>query len=90
MTQSKEKIRKKVLEFTYTVIFEPAEEGGYVVHVPSLNNAVTQGDTLEEAHQWAKDLILSILSASIDHGRPIPREQGEIEGEKMTVQLAVL
>ena len=29
------KITKKVLE--YTVIFEPAEEGGYVARVPVLN-----------------------------------------------------
>jgi predicted RNase H-like HicB family nuclease len=41
--------------------FEPAEEGGYVVHVPALNGAATQGETLEEAREMAKDLIIGYL-----------------------------
>ena len=47
----------------YTVIFEPAEEGGYVVYVPALNGAATQGETLEEAREMAKDLIIGYLEA---------------------------
>jgi len=90
MARTKEKVRKEVLEYTYTAIFEPAEEGGYVVHVPALNGAVTQGETLQEARTWAKDLILSIIEASIETGRPIPREVEEIKGEKITVQFVVL
>ncbi len=36
-------------EYTYTAVFEPAEEGGYVVTFPSLRGCITQGDTLAEA-----------------------------------------
>jgi len=36
-------------EYNYTVLFEPAEEGGYVVKCPALPGLVTEGDTLEEA-----------------------------------------
>ncbi len=48
----------KVEERTYTVLFDPAEEGGYVVTVPALPGLVTQGDTLEEAREMAKDAIV--------------------------------
>ncbi len=33
----------------YTVVFEPAEEGGYVVTVPALPGCVTEGDTFERS-----------------------------------------
>ena len=44
-------------KYQYTVIFEPAEEGGYIVHVPALNGLTTEGDTLEEAKAMAMDAI---------------------------------
>ena len=34
-----------------TVIYEPAQEGGYVAYAPSLPGCNTQGDTLEEAEK---------------------------------------
>lgn len=37
---------KKILE--YTVIFEPADEGSYVAHVPALNDVSTQGKHLKK------------------------------------------
>ena len=47
-------------EYAYTVLFEPAEEGGYVVTFPALPGLVTEVDTLEEARAMAKDAIVSI------------------------------
>ena len=38
---------KKETIYIYTMIFEPAEEGGYIVHVPALPGCFTEGDTLE-------------------------------------------
>jgi antitoxin HicB len=61
--------------YRYTVIFEPAEEGGYVVHVPALNGAATQGETLEEAREMAKDLIAGYLEALAKDGVPAPVEE---------------
>lgn len=34
-----------------TVIYEPAQEGGYIAYAPSLPGCNTQGETLEEAEQ---------------------------------------
>ena len=35
--------------YKYTAIFEPADEGGYTVTVPSLPGCISEGDTFEEA-----------------------------------------
>jgi predicted RNase H-like HicB family nuclease len=34
---------------TFSVIYEPAEEGGFVASVPTLPGCFSQGDTFEEA-----------------------------------------
>ena len=77
------------MTYTYTVIFEPAEEGGYLAHVPTLD-ATTQGETLEEAREMAKDLIQGHLEALLKMGQPIPRETRRTKGgEPVTVNLTV-
>lgn len=55
-------------EYSYTVLFEPAEEGGFVVTCPALPGLVTEGDTLEEARAkrrvpWQKTPSEDILEA---------------------------
>ncbi len=65
---------KKVLK--YTAIFEPAEEGGYVVYVPSLPGCVTEGDSLEEAMEMVKDAILGYITSLRKHNEAIPEERG--------------
>ena len=45
----------------FTVLFEPAEEGGYVVSCPALPGLVTEGDTLVEARNMAADAIRCYL-----------------------------
>lgn len=61
-------------DLSYTVRFEPAEEGGYVVMVPALPGVVTDGDTLEEARARARDAIRCHLSALRNAGLPVPTE----------------
>lgn len=53
-------LTKKILE--YTAIFEPAEEGGYVVSVPAIPGCATQGETFEEAAVNIKDAIQGCLA----------------------------
>jgi len=65
---------KQVRELNYTVIFEPAEEGGYVARVPALEGCVTQGDTLEEARAMIKDAIEGYLAVLREEGEPIPED----------------
>jgi len=47
----------------YTVIIHQAEEGGYWVEVPSLAGCYSQGETIEETMENAKEAIESHLKA---------------------------
>ena len=76
-------LSKKVLE--YTVVFEPAEEGGYIASVPALPGCVTQGETFEDAVTMIKDAIEGYLSVLKDEGETIPQESKEIVITKVTV-----
>ena len=54
------KISKEILK--YTAIFEPAQEGGYVVSVPTLPGCISEGDTFEEAVEMIKDAMKGYLA----------------------------
>ena len=77
--------------YRYTVLFEPAEEGGYVVTCPSLPGLVTEGDTLEEARDMAADAIRGYLESLAKDGRPIPPEDSLPPGDiiKETIAVAI-
>lgn len=75
-------------EYRYTVIFEPAQEGGYVVTVPALPGLVTQGETLEEARAMVREAILGYLESLRNHGEEIPVEQGEPITEQVAVSVS--
>ena len=64
--------QETVSEYSYTVFFEPAAEGGYVVTCPALPGLVTEGDTLAEARRMARDAILAYLESLRKDGEPIP------------------
>jgi antitoxin HicB len=78
-------------QYRYTVLFEPAEEGGYVVTCPALPGLVTEGDTLEEARGMAADAIRGYLESLSKDGLPIPPEDPEPRGSiiKETVAVAI-
>jgi predicted RNase H-like HicB family nuclease len=69
--------------YRYTVIFEPAEEGGYCVFVPALNGLATQGETLEEAREMARDAIEGYLETLKDKGIDAPIEDLPTQGESI-------
>ena len=60
-------------EYRYTLLFEPAEEGGYVVTCPVLPGLVTEGDTLEEARAMAVDAIRGYIESLAKDGLPLPQ-----------------
>ncbi len=47
---------------TYTVIFEPAVEGGFVAMVPILPGCLSEGRTFEEAKHNIQDAIIGYLA----------------------------
>ncbi len=62
-------------EYSYTVLFQPAEEGGYVVTCPALPGLVTEGDTLEEARVMAEDAIRGYIETCRKDHLPIPSDK---------------
>lgn len=57
------------------MLFEPAEEGGYVVTCPALPGLVTEGETMEEARRMAEDALRLYLETLIEDGLPIPADK---------------
>lgn len=77
------KISRKILK--YTAIFEPAEEGGYVVSVPAIPGCVTQGDSFEEAIDMVKDALEGCLAVLKEEGQEIPSEKDDVVVTKVSV-----
>jgi len=57
----------------YAVVLEPAEEGGFIVHVPAIPEAHTQGETIEECLENAREVIIGCLHVRREDGEEIPR-----------------
>ena len=73
--------------YTYTVLFEPLDGGGYQVLVPAIPEIVTYGNTIEEARAMAQDAIRCFLQSAILTGEAIPRDL-QPETERLAVSLA--
>ena len=57
-----------------TAILQPEADGGYSIIVPALPGVATQGDTIEEALDNAREASLLWLEIQVEDGRPIPVE----------------
>lgn len=73
----------------YTVIYHPADEGGYTVSVPSLPGCVSEGDTLEEARVMIHDAIRGYIEVLLKDGEVIPTEPHLIQ-EKVIIPVTSL
>lgn len=60
------------MKYVYPVIFEDAEEGGYVVTVPDIPCCFTQGDDMADAIFMAEDVIAMMLADYEDNNKPVP------------------
>lgn len=70
------------MKVSYTVHFEPTEEGAYSVTVPALPGVITFGQTIEEAKSNASEAILCHLEGMLKDGEPIPstpQSNGKLE-----------
>ena len=76
-------------QFRYTAVFEPAEEGGYIVTFPAIPGLATQGETMDEARAMAADCLRAYLESLRKDGEPVPYEalEGPIT-KRLTIELA--
>ncbi len=71
---------------SYHVILEHEEQGTYSAYVPALPGCFSQGDTIEEAIQNAREAMECHIESLRKDGLPIPNPSDEIVRE---VRIAV-
>lgn len=67
----------------YPARFDPADEGGYTVTFRDIPEAITQGDTLEEAEALARDALITAMDFYFEAGRAVPSPSELEEGERL-------
>ncbi|RQQ64443.1 type II toxin-antitoxin system HicB family antitoxin [Burkholderia stagnalis] len=68
----------------YPARFEPDEEdGGYVVTFRDIPEAITQGDTLDEARSMGADALLTAMDFYFEDKRPVPAPSKAKKGEEL-------
>ena len=60
--------------YSFSIVLEPQEDGGFTVLVPALPEAVTEGDTEAEALANAEEAIRAVLAYRHDNGIAIPSD----------------
>ncbi|HEY4943341.1 MAG TPA: type II toxin-antitoxin system HicB family antitoxin [Rhizomicrobium sp.] len=59
-------------DYSYSVVLEPQEGGGFTVLVPAFPEVITEGDTEAEALANAEDAIRLVLSYRLQQGLAMP------------------
>ena len=60
------------MNLLYPASFEPQPEGGYTVLFQDMPEAITEGDSLDEAMLHAQEVVSLCLRGRIEDGQPIP------------------
>lgn len=60
------------MSFSYPYELIPQPEGGFTVTFPDIPEAITQGETEEEAAAMAEDALVTALSFYTDDAEPLP------------------
>ncbi|MDZ7586360.1 MAG: type II toxin-antitoxin system HicB family antitoxin [Patescibacteria group bacterium] len=83
----KRKIVEKVLR--YNAVFEPCEEGGFVVTVPKLPGLTTEGNSFEKALKNAKDAIDGYLHILQEANEAIPEPDEKVFTTPIEIKLPI-
>jgi antitoxin HicB len=71
-------------QYSFSIVLEPQEGGGFTVLVPALPEVVTEGDSESEALTNAEEAIRAVLAYRRDNGIAIPAD-ARPEIRKVTV-----
>ncbi|MBB5444680.1 MULTISPECIES: type II toxin-antitoxin system HicB family antitoxin [unclassified Paraburkholderia] len=66
----------------YPAVFEP-DSGGFVVTFRDIPEAITQGDSLEEARSMAADALFTAMDFYFEDKRPVPKPSKAKKGEEL-------
>lgn len=60
------------IEREYEIVLQPEPQGGFSVFVPELPSVATQGETIEEAREMAKEAVETYLEVMHKDGLTTP------------------
>ena len=52
----------RVMNGELTIVFEPAEEGGFTAYIPEVPGAISEGETLDEAREMVIDALRELVT----------------------------
>lgn len=61
------------MDYKIPLILTPQPEGGFTITSPVLPELVTEGDSISEALDNAKDALAAVVEIYQDQGRPLPQ-----------------
>lgn len=67
------------MQRTYRVLLTPELDGGFSVSVPALPGCFTQGETVEEAMEMAKEAISLYIESLESDGEIVPDDNKTLE-----------
>lgn len=62
-----------------TIVFEPAEEGGYTAYIPEIPGAISEGETIEEAREMVLDALRELMAYRRDQALRIKGKNALVE-----------
>lgn len=62
-----------MMHYAYPYELSAQPEGGFTVTFPDVSEAITQGETEQEATVMAEGALVAALSFYTDHNEPLPR-----------------
>ena len=66
------KVVGESMNYKLPLILEPQPEGGYTVTSPLIPEFLTEGDSVEDAIENARDAFAAVLEIYRDLGKPLP------------------
>jgi len=67
------------MQYHYKVMLHKAAEGGFTVTVPMLPGCITEGDTLDEAIEMAKEAIELYIEELVSRGEEVADDTNTFE-----------
>jgi antitoxin HicB len=68
------------MDYKLPLILEPQPEGGYTVTSPALPELITEGDSVDEALENARDAFAAVCELYHDLGKSLPPDLAVAQG----------
>ena len=78
------------MHYRVPLIFDPQPEGGFTVTSPLLPELITEGDTIDDALENARDALAAVIEIYREFGKTFPAELTlENSGAAVRLELVV-